>query len=1077
LTTIVENGFNRQWIPDLVHFNYIGVGVPILTLGRVTDDELMAKLNLYRGAQSLGLKLSKSKTYADLNIEPPEDDDVLTPPNSGGMGGGGDPLGGLGGGGGGDSGGGPGGFDPSSLFPSDSDTDPSNGGDSTGISSDGGGTFTEWYDLDSFDETAWQPTADGPRGGKRWVNVRTGEIAYGDENPGGGSGGASVTTGGTASQSPSPRVQSAIKSIWNRAKSAAMASLTFIAEHYPTISSTIFDTSEEFARNAIAKSAGDAVSTNLGISPSAAIAIASAAISRVYSGVRGKGGVAGATGTTTGTTPGTTTGTTKNADTFADVDALDTTNPRLVQAVQSLLRTYQQILGGKWKIPTADQIGAGLHTAHANVEQYTDGGDLSVEEFAGNWVQSVAKSGPRKGQTIWRHATTGRIWNGKGNPPEDKPKVDDVHRDVMDVKSDITKATPEKIDELKAKIAKMSRADQDELKKRLGIKASGGTTAEHGAKIAGRALGNEEHTRKLIADARADSDANGADLGRVKALEDHLKTIPPETLTKLAGEMGVRGRAGKDLATKVAMKAVLSDEPLTSAAKTEPVAKSPEPTAKATQNPKPDATEKPPVNDKAGPKSLNELMVTKGEVDDVVNKASVGAIPPNDEQTEALKKYTNANGTYHRQINNVLRGDAEPNAAQQRAIDQIQNYIDSQPALTTPINVFRGMKFKNSGDMSAFLHSVEQAKAKGEPLTLDGFTSTTPNASTARRDFIDPTGKKNVFIQIEATHGAMLPEKVNNQESEFLMNHGSQFDVVHVGDSPIETGKGGSAVLVKLRQKPPVKKPIEPPVKKPEVKPASVESKPAKVESVTDWTAKPPMAGNDQANAISAALAKLKLSPDSITDSNVSQVAAEASKIHGKPLDESDLEKHLDAVSSAWKKANYPPKKAVEQSKPVSKPEPQQKQIPAPVDTSKAVKTTYTPKRVNKANPDSGIVKRDAKGNKVTEIDESNGKRVSEALGDLLPQAYDRQRLFDIHSKQEATLPQMYSWLKERVPGLTMADLHDALSHEWSKGNITLQVHNEVGQLKDPDQAVWRNGLAYNWLNAPRWIGGKRVQS
>jgi len=58
-----------------------------------------------------------------------------------------------------------------------------------------------------------------------------------------------------------------------------------------------------------------------------------------------------------------------------------------------------------------------------------------------------------------------------------------------------------------------------------------------------------------------------------------------------------------------------------------------------------------------------------------------------------------------------------------------------------------------------------------------------------------------------------------------------------------------------------------------------------------------------------------------------------------------------------------------------------------------------------------------------------------------------------------------------------MADLHDALSHEWSKGNITLQVHNEVGQLKDPDQAVWRNGLAYNWLNAPRWIGGKRVQS
>jgi hypothetical protein len=260
-------------------------------------------------------------------------------------------------------------------------------------------------------------------------------------------------------------------------------------------------------------------------------------------------------------------------------------------------------------MPTADQIAAGLESAHGNVEQYTDGGDLSVEEFAGNWVQSVAKSGPRKGQTIWRHATTGRIWNGKGNPPADKPKVDDVHRDVMDVKSDITKATPEKIDELKAKIAKMSRADQDELKKRLGIKASGGTTAEHGAKIAGRALGNEDHTRKLIADARADSDANGADLSKVKALEDHLKTLPPETLTKLAGEVGVKGRAGKDLATKIAMKAVLSDEPFTGAAKTEPVHKV-EPTAKVDPTAKPPKPSKPKPQT-SEPKSTPQSDITK----------------------------------------------------------------------------------------------------------------------------------------------------------------------------------------------------------------------------------------------------------------------------------------------------------------------------------------------------------------------------------------------------------------------------------------------------------------------------------
>jgi hypothetical protein len=204
--------------------------------------------------------------------------------------------------------------------------------------------------------------------------------------------------------------------------------------------------------------------------------------------------------------------------------------------------------------------------------------------------------------------------------------------------------------------------------------------------------------------------------------------------------------------------------------------------------------------------------------------------------------------------------------------------------------------------------------------------------------------------------------------------------------------------------------------------------------------------------------------------------------VHGGTIDEATLEKHLPTISEAWKKGNYPPQKEESPTPPKTPKEKPAKVESKPAEvrsqdtTPSAAAPQYKPKRSHATNPDTGIVGKDEKGNKVTKIDQANGERVSKELGDLLPQAYDRQRLFDQHSKQEATLPQMYSWLKQKVPSLTMADLHDALMHEWSKGNITLQVHNEVGQLKDPDAGIWRNGLNYNWINAKKWIGGKRPE-
>lgn len=119
LTYIIQYAINRQIVPDLIDYNYgYSDEYPQVTLGGVSNAEVIELLQVLEGAQRAGFKPSKNYYATELTIQeadPNDPDDLLTPPAAGGMGGPGGGMGGmdLGGmlGGGGDpfSGGGAGG--------------------------------------------------------------------------------------------------------------------------------------------------------------------------------------------------------------------------------------------------------------------------------------------------------------------------------------------------------------------------------------------------------------------------------------------------------------------------------------------------------------------------------------------------------------------------------------------------------------------------------------------------------------------------------------------------------------------------------------------------------------------------------------------------------------------------------------------------------------------------------------------------------------------------------------------------------------------------------------------------------
>lgn len=113
LTYIIQYAINRQVVPDLIDYNYgYSDEYPQVTLGGVSNAEVIELLQVLEGAQRAGFKPSKSYYATELTIQeadPNDPEDLLTPPAAGGMAppGGGMDLGGMLGGMGGPSGGDP----------------------------------------------------------------------------------------------------------------------------------------------------------------------------------------------------------------------------------------------------------------------------------------------------------------------------------------------------------------------------------------------------------------------------------------------------------------------------------------------------------------------------------------------------------------------------------------------------------------------------------------------------------------------------------------------------------------------------------------------------------------------------------------------------------------------------------------------------------------------------------------------------------------------------------------------------------------------------------------------------------
>jgi hypothetical protein len=97
LTYLVQIAINNQIIPDLIDFNFpMCTDYPTITLGGVTNDEILQMLQVLDGAQRAGFKPSRNYYGTELTIQeadPEDPTDTLTPPAP--SGGGGFPMPGM----------------------------------------------------------------------------------------------------------------------------------------------------------------------------------------------------------------------------------------------------------------------------------------------------------------------------------------------------------------------------------------------------------------------------------------------------------------------------------------------------------------------------------------------------------------------------------------------------------------------------------------------------------------------------------------------------------------------------------------------------------------------------------------------------------------------------------------------------------------------------------------------------------------------------------------------------------------------------------------------------------------------
>lgn len=198
------------------------------------------------------------------------------------------------------------------------------------------------------------------------------------------------------------------------------------------------------------------------------------------------------------------------------------------------------------------------------------------------------------------------------------------------------------------------------------------------------------------------------------------------------------------------------------------------------------------------------------------------------EEAEALETYTSKHysllnrnlraGTLDQDTTDPQEEDIERRTSglskeQRRQLHgQLQQAFEKTKPLENPITVHRGLHLEPE-QLESFLQKVNKAKEQGKTIAHDGYISTSRKERKAK-DFAYHVGTGDpVILEIEASQGIYVPSVLNrsklasegkmlakdNTEHEFLMNHGSEFEVLGVEK---KKRKGKSDVYtVKLKQK------------------------------------------------------------------------------------------------------------------------------------------------------------------------------------------------------------------------------------------------------------------------------------
>jgi hypothetical protein len=151
LAATLADVYQAQLVVPLVEENYHDVEPPDVTVGAVTDEDMLQKAQVYKALQETGMELSRKEAYQTFSMSQPETpEDVLRPPGQGGGAGGAPP---------------PGGAQRVSAGPE--------GGDG------GSSPFGEWarfqegeYHGPEPPGPGWVQVSTGPHGGKVWRRER-----------------------------------------------------------------------------------------------------------------------------------------------------------------------------------------------------------------------------------------------------------------------------------------------------------------------------------------------------------------------------------------------------------------------------------------------------------------------------------------------------------------------------------------------------------------------------------------------------------------------------------------------------------------------------------------------------------------------------------------------------------------------------------------------------------------------------------------------------------------------------------------------------------------------------------------